>query len=380
MNEYGEGAPAYLTFRVSAQQGPIAAFAEEEAWRARKRYPQIMGAGLPVFHITRELDHGGWEILGCGGNAPQDARDVLASHFLRMANRTEGAEQAAAREAADTLDWVALDEMTVLGCRYRVVRVEQFIRMGQDGPEPPRPSDPDPARSRPGEGNDVPSRTKGFVIDPYTDTGLADGLLRFDLTQFIRARGNAPDEVYDDAKAATRTHPGAVLLPTEYAIAERVDGHWKPHGASCTSPQGARDALASHFRVFAPVLDGLGPTEREQYARAADRLDDQRGAGITVAGRRFRITRVEQFVRIGPDGPEPPRPSDFDPYPPPAAQVKQMKEDGSWRDEDGPPEPLSEDQRELWALLEKERERKQGLQKEREEKRGEERERGARQE
>lgn len=47
--------------------------------------------------------------------------------------------------AAVRLDWEKIDEMTVLGTRYRVVRAERFIRTGPDGPEPPRPSDPDPA-------------------------------------------------------------------------------------------------------------------------------------------------------------------------------------------------------------------------------------------
>ncbi|MFI1013714.1 DUF5954 family protein [Streptomyces sp. NPDC020965] len=379
MNEYGEGAPAYLTFRVTAQPGPIAAFAEEEAWRARERYPQIMGMGLPVFHYTRELDHGGWEILGCGGHAPQDARDLLASYFLRMANAcaSDDRTKTGALAAAERLDWVALNELRVLGRRYRVVRAEQFIRMGPDGPEPPRPSDPDPARSRPGEANDIPSRTQGFVLDPYTGTGLSDGLLRFDLSQFVRARWAAPDEMYIDARAARRSHPGAVLLPAEFAIAEKSDdGRWLPHSASSSSPQGARDALASHFRVYAPVMDGLSAAEREEYARAADRLDEKRGTGVAVAGRRFRVTRVEQLVRIGPDGPEPPRPSDHDPYPPPAAQVQQLKAEGRWRDEDTEPEPMTAEQRELWRLLEKERDRRRSVRREREERQRRERERG----
>ncbi|GGZ19161.1 hypothetical protein GCM10010387_09810 [Streptomyces inusitatus] len=321
MNEHGEGAPAYLTFRVTARPGPVAALAEEEAWRARERYPEILGMGPPVFHHTRELDHGGWEILGLGGPTPQCARDALGSHFRLTASGSEGKRKARALAAAEKLDRVALDELRVLGRRHRVVRVEQFIRMGPDGPEPPRPSDPDPARGWPGEAYKVPARTKGFVIDPYTDTGLSDGLLRHDLSKFVIARGTAPEEVYLDARAALETHPGAVLLPAEFAVAEWDEGHWRPHTTSCSSPQDARDTLALHFRVFLPATERLTGEERRAYAEAADRLDAERGTGIAVLGHRFRVIRVEQSVRVGPDGPEPPRPSDDDPDPPPAVRA-----------------------------------------------------------
>lgn len=39
---------------MTVQDGPIAAFADEEAWRARERYPTIVGMGLPVFVAARE--------------------------------------------------------------------------------------------------------------------------------------------------------------------------------------------------------------------------------------------------------------------------------------------------------------------------------------
>lgn len=39
------------------------------------------------------------------------------------------------------------------------------------------------------------------------------------------------------------------------------------------------------------------------YATAADQLDAERADELTVAGRRFRVVRVERLVRIGPDGP-----------------------------------------------------------------------------
>ncbi|MEU0698088.1 DUF5954 family protein [Streptomyces niveus] len=366
MNAYGEGLPAYRTIRMTLQEGPIAAFADEEAWRARERYPTIVGMGLPVFVVATESERGGWEILGSAVDTPQSVRDSLGSHFRRLAK--EAAETGRAgdrkkyRAAYEKLDRVAVDELRVLGTRYRVVRVEQFIRLGPDGPEPPRPSDPDPGEV--GEAHRLPSRIKGFVIDPYIGTGMAEGLLKFDLMQFVLKAGTAPPDVRGDSLRAVETHPGGVLLPAEFAIAEcGGDGQWKPHSGAAPSPQAARDRLAVDFRVMTPIRQRLGEAEREEYARAADRLDEKRGAGIAVAGRRYRVARVEQLVRIGPDGPEGPRPSDFDPDPPIEAHTRQLREqglldgDGDGEDEDESRE-LNEEVQEIKRLMEKEEARR----------------------
>ncbi|MEU0951987.1 DUF5954 family protein [Streptomyces niveus] len=368
MNAYGEGLPAYRTIRMTLQEGPIAAFADEEAWRARERYPTIVGMGLPVFVVVTESERGGWEILGSAGDTPQSVRDSLGSHFRRLAK--EAAETGRAgdrkkyRAAYEKLDRVAVDELRVLGTRYRVVRVEQFIRLGPDGPEPPRPSDPDPGEV--GEAHRLPSRIKGFVIDPYIGTGMAEGLLKFDLMQFVLKAGTVPPDVRGDSLRAVETHPGGVLLPAEFAIAEcGGDGQWKPHSGAAPSPQAARDRLAVDFRVMTPIRQRLGEAEREEYARAADRLDEKRGAGIAVAGRRYRVARVEQLVRIGPDGPEGPRPSDFDPDPPIEAHTRQLREqglldgdgDGDGDDEDESRE-LNEEVQEIKRLMEKEEARR----------------------
>ncbi|WP_241671827.1 DUF5954 family protein [Streptomyces sp. IB2014 016-6] len=364
MNAYGEGLPAYRTIRMTVQDGPIAAFADEEAWRARERYPTIVGMGLPVFVAATESERGGWEILGSAGDTPQSVRDSLGSHFRRLAKEAAEAGRAGDRKkyraAYEKLDRVAVDELRVLGTRYRVVRVEQFIRLGPDGPEPPRPSDPDPGEV--GEAHRLPGRIKGFVIDPYIGTGMAEGLLKFDLMQFVLKAGTAPPDVRGDSLRAVETHPGGVLLPAEFAIAEcGGDGQWKPHSGAAPSPQAARDRLAVDFRVMTPIQQRLSEAEREEYARAADRLDEKRGAGIAVAGRRYRVARVEQLVRIGPDGPEGPRPSDFDPDPPIEAHARQLSEQDRLGDEPEDEDTsleLNEEVREIRRLMEKEEARR----------------------
>jgi hypothetical protein len=92
------------------------------------------------------------------------------------------------------------------------------------------------------------------------------------------------------------------------------------------TPQGARDALAGYLRVMAPWQLDLDPGQRTVYDAAAEQMAAERADEITVAGRRFRIVRVERLVRIGPDGPEGSRPSGPDPQPPVKVQDQQLRE------------------------------------------------------
>ncbi|WHM40296.1 DUF5954 family protein [Streptomyces sp. BPTC-684] len=357
MNGYEDKVPAFLTVRVTPQEGPIAAFAEQEAWQARKRYPEILGVGVPEFFHARECETGGWELPEYSSDTPQGARDGLGARFRGLAQDASGAGDDKARRkwlaAAARMDREVVDEVRVLGERFRIVRASRFIRMGPSGPEPPRPSDPDPGEA--GESHRVPSRTKGFVIDPYTGTGLADGILKLDLVRFVGSAPGAPREVTDDAWRAAERYPGGVLLPAVFMVSEREDGKWRAHdpGAAYATPQGARDSLAGWLRVMAPFMLKLDDATRAVYAEGADRLDDKRRNALSVADRRFRVTRVERLVRIGPDGPEGPRPSDFDPELPVDIQVCRLKEQGLWKEEDEPIE-LDERTQELSRLWEQE--------------------------
>ncbi|MEU6735621.1 DUF5954 family protein [Streptomyces physcomitrii] len=338
MTGYEDRVPAYLTFRVAPQEGPIAAFADQEAWLARERYPDLMGVGLGEFFYATERDAGGWELSEWGTEAPQGARDSLGSQFRMWAKAAEEAGDAKAQKAwtaaAVRLDWEPLDEIRVRGERFRIVRASKFVRMGRSGPEPPRPSDPDPAEV--GEGSRQPRRTKGFVVDPYTTSGLSDSILKLDLVQFIGTSPGNPPEVRDDAVRAAENCPGGVLLPAVFMTSERQEGRWiaQNPGSSNGTPQEARDALARWLRVMAPFSLKLSEEKRAEYARAADQLDEKRANSLSVDGRRFRITRVERLVRIGPDGPEGPRPSDFDPEPPVEIHDRRLKEQGLWDEDD----------------------------------------------
>ncbi len=361
MPDQSDSVPVYRTIRMTAPPEPEAARADADAWHARESYPEILGARRPVFGVARERDQGGWELQShVSAGAPQECRDGLASTFRGLAHEASAAGDQATHDeytaAAVRLDWERLDEMTVCGSRYRVVRAEQFIRLGPTGPEPPRPSDPDPAPT--GESHQFPDPVAGFVVDPYTATGMSEGILKHELLCMVWEEGSVPDRVWMDSRRAVRSHPGGVLLPATFVMAELVDGNWAPAADASSSPQGARDVLALDLRVVAPIVRKLSGKDRERYARAADRLDRRRGFELLVGGRHFRLVRVERLLRIGPDGPEGPRRSDPDPEQPVMVHDQQLKAQGINYDEEQPPREPTEEQREMIALFQQEEARR----------------------
>jgi hypothetical protein len=315
----------------SGAADPSPGSAEAEARHALDAYPTLVTAGL-VFSCLEEV-HRRWLIFSTGNDTPRQAQDDLAHHFLAFASEfADEAVREEFRRAADLLDGERRDELTVAGRRFRIGRIEKSARLGPDGPEPPRSSDPD---SSPGTTHSLPKRSLGF-IDSNALTGTAAAVMRYAL------HNKAPEfdtaEMRHDAARALDTHPRLMLLPAEFAIAEEIHGRWRPFtGGSEVTPQAARDALITYFRViipgpdspdetFARIADELGhkspgPAVCEEYAKAADLLHRRRLDDFRVAGRHFRIMRIDQMVRLGPDGPEPPRPSDHDRYGPPAAHL-----------------------------------------------------------
>jgi hypothetical protein len=317
MNSHGDDS-AHRAAPGPAPEDPVAALADVEAWKARKIYPSTLLAGGPVFGLARERPDGGWELRPYfSGLAPQDARDGLSWYLRKLAHDADDAARADYLAAGDRLDREAPNEVTVRGERFRVVRAERYIRMGPDGPEPPRATDPDHTPD-PGPGGDPVAAldpATGLVIEPVP-SGSAEGILDAELLAALRKNDTLPSDVHDDFRDAARTHPGTVLLPASFMTAEREGGRWRPHSTgTAATPRDARDGLAVHLRVLAPWQGDLNPEEHEVYKRAADRLDAEQPNELDVAGRHFRIVRVERLVRVGPDGPEGPRPSDLDPLP-----------------------------------------------------------------
>ncbi|MFJ2443057.1 MULTISPECIES: DUF5954 family protein [unclassified Streptomyces] len=366
MAELGDNVPAYRTIRVSGPDGPVEAVADVAAWQARERYPDILSAGGPLFGVVREREAGGWELIAAfSARTPQDARDTMGSRFRELAQELGRAGDTAARDecmrAAERTEWEKTDGMTVLGVRYRIARAECFVRSGPEGPEPPRPTDPDPMTA--GESYRAPDPADGFVFDPAIPTGMSEGILKVELLAMVPMSGVVPDGIREDAQHALYSHPGGVLLPATYMTAKKVHGHWRPNStATRTTPQGARDSLAMVLRVMIPWRGGLDEEERAPYSAAADRLDAERADELEVEGLHFRVVRIERLVRIGPDGPEGPRPCDPDPQLPVMAQHQEWIDQGLAAEDDEDSDAsveLDESARKLKDLFDEEEARRE---------------------
>jgi hypothetical protein len=354
VSDYRDVVPGYRTIRVGPLASRAAQVADDQAWLAREPYPDLAFAGGAAFGVAHELELGGWELhrfYSC--SYPQEARDGLGSDFRRLAaQHPEGsAAHAECMRAAERMDREVVDELTVLGTPYRIIRAEQFIRTGPLGPEPPRPTDPDP--DEPGPSYERLDPAEGFVIDPVSATGMSEGILKTELLDIARQVGSVPEEVRDDLRRAAHTHPGGVLLPPGFTIGTLTRGKWGPVSTTVSvSPQAARDNLVGYLRVSLPARLDLSEEKRAVYAAAADVIEQDRANEVTAAGRRFRVVRVERLVRIGPDGPEGPRPSDPDPEPP-VMQLPPVPED----EEDRPVE-YSEETKRFIRLFEEEEKRR----------------------
>jgi hypothetical protein len=138
MNGRHDDVPGYRTIRVTASDASAAAPADAAAWRARDTYPELRFGG-PAFGVAEEREQGGWELHRYfSALAPQDARDSMGSHFRRLAQAAEqSGDQAAQQEcmrAARRMDWEAVNDMTVLGTRYRCGDLRRVLALSGHQP------------------------------------------------------------------------------------------------------------------------------------------------------------------------------------------------------------------------------------------------------
>ena len=339
MKDYPKNLPRHLTFRVARRDDPVCEVTEQDALRSAERYPHVVLRG-PVFGFAeqRPADRPGWRLLSeVADGFPQQARDGLNSHLWHRAKRetAPGDElRAELLAAVARLEREPLDELEVAGVRYRVVRADEFARMGPEGIEGPRPTDPDTPRRDLADRSPRPSanRTRGFFADHATPTGIMESIQRMELLSLRYRAARIPSEVRYDSERALATHPGVVLLPAMFTFAERKSASWEPKAALQHTPCDARATLYAYLAEFLPKLEQeVSAQDARGYARAAEefRSGPPRDE-VTVLGRRFQVIRVERLMRIGPDGPEPPRPSDRDPYGPsrihpPLAEVEERE-------------------------------------------------------
>lgn len=303
---------------------PAAWVREADAVDASLLYPGFALRG-PVFGVAVQEPAMGpeWRVLKPVVNGmPQMCRDTLNSHlWFRAKDDTD--DPAVRREllaAVQVLERERVNEVEACGVRYRIVRGDEFSHCdGTDRLEPPRPTDPEPAeRTWERRAAHTPSPDLDLVLDPDPkDDGPMAGAVRAGLRDFAYRGVRFPADMRRDSEGAAHSHPQIVLLPICFSVVERERTGWEPALALQATPHDARRVLYDAMGEMWPMLYRFGDEKRAVYEKAAEefralgRADEAR-----VAGRRFQVCRVERMLRMGPDGPETPRPSDIDEYGP----------------------------------------------------------------
>ncbi|MCD0449289.1 DUF5954 family protein [Actinocorallia sp. API 0066] len=308
--------------KINAVAGlePAAMVRDHELGERMKALPKLFPAGSPDFGFAVQTGDS-WRIGCAGGGDPLGARITLASRLRRAARRPETPPETgrAMLAAADKLEPpegepLAKDEWEIGDRRYRIIRIEKYTLINNGVMEPPRHTDTDPPKE---------SRLlEGHPIDPLAPSGPWETQLRLNLLTYQPIPGTVPEQIQAEARHAHRTHPGIIVLPPEFTVVEIEGSSYKPLTGG-RGPDDARRGLAAHFSQILPRLrefqgDPPTPAELAKWQRAATWIEEHPNHQHEweVLGRRFRTIRVSRFLRVGRDGPEPPRPSDPSVYDP----------------------------------------------------------------
>ncbi|WP_433463624.1 DUF5954 family protein [Spirillospora sp. CA-128828] len=298
---------------VAARLDPVAAVRDRELGERIQRYPKIFPAGSPDFGHAVQFGNE-WRIGSLGADDPSSARYSLAIDLRTAAEETDPATARAMLAAAARLDpedgeQLAKDEWETGDRRYRIIRIEKFILIGDRVMEPPRSTDAD-------LGPD--GLLRDHPLDPAAPCGQWEAQLRLNLVGRMPVPGTVPDIIRTEARHAIRTHPGVVLLPPTFLALEIEDDAWGPLTGG-DDPEETRDRLARHFTDLLPRFrdfqgDPASAAELAEWAAIADGIRATPGHSFSVRGREFRTVRVCRMLRLGRDGPESPRPSDQERY------------------------------------------------------------------
>ncbi|GHF65786.1 hypothetical protein GCM10010218_54200 [Streptomyces mashuensis] len=339
-------------------EGPVEAVVEADALDAALDLNRVMVRG-PLFGVAAQGagEAPRWRVVvAVEAGCPQQARDSLNSLFwFRAKDEAQNAvERRALLAAVARLERERVDELTVLGTRYRVVRAEEYAGLGRDGIEQPRPTDPEPAVPDWERGSRGPRIDDGLVLDPEAPVTPVLAAERLALRDLDYAGARYPEDVCSDSRQALTTHPDVMLLPPVFRVVEK-DGAggtqgWKVGSGVHVSAHEARRSLDFALAWFEPRRRGLIPWDTDdwtvdartvaaegsdpaagelaEYVQAADRLRTERANQLEVRGTVYQICRARRLLRWGPDGPEGPRPSDTNSHPP-APIHPHLDEDGN---------------------------------------------------
>ncbi|MFJ2774742.1 DUF5954 family protein [Streptomyces sp. NPDC087300] len=325
---------------VRIPQEPVEAAMEADAVDAIHTQDVVVRG--PLFGVAAQdaADGPRWRVVASvRASFAQEARDSLNSLlWFRAKDDTEDRAQRRTLLAAVTrLENERVDELTVLGTRYRIVRAEEYAGTGPEGIEQPRPTDPEPVipdwtRTSRGRALDA-----DLILDPAAPLTPAQAMERLILRTMAYSGSQYPADVLHDSHRATITHPDVLLLPTTFLAVERTSTGWKRASDLHASAHDARKTLDNRLTHWQPRLRGLIPlhappdtdahslvaagtatpgSELAAYAAASHRLRAGRINQIKVHNTLYRIARARRLLRWGPDGPEGPRPSDTDDHDP----------------------------------------------------------------
>ncbi|NML54715.1 hypothetical protein HHL19_19085 [Streptomyces sp. R302] len=334
---------------------PVEAAMEADALDAAARHTSLAVRG-PLFGVAAQDQDGRrrWRVVvevthGC----PQQARDALNSllWFQAKDEAQSRQERRALLAGVARLEKEPVDELTVLGTRYRVVRAEEYAAVDELGAiETPRPTDPEPLTRDWSSGARSPRVDAGLVLDPDAPLSPLQAAERVALRPLAYSGIRFPDPVLTDSARAVESHPDVLLMPAAFLIVERSGGgSWSPGSGLQATAHHARRILDFALTWMEPRTRGLIPYDADrtvdarhpatgttdkaaaalkEFAEAADRLRAGRCDEVEAHGTVYRIARSRRLLRWGPDGPESPRPSDTSTHTP-AALHPRLDEDGT---------------------------------------------------
>ncbi|MFE2561610.1 DUF5954 family protein [Streptomyces sp. NPDC059352] len=356
MSEEDAG-PGEWPVAVRVPVEPVEAAMEADALDAAVRHSALAVRG-PLFGVAAQGQDDGrrWRVVvGVTHGCPQRARDALNSllWFRTKDEAKSRSERRALLAAVARLETEYVDELTVLGTRYRVVRAEEYAALDEHGGiETPRPTDPEPLTPdwSPGAGACSPRVDDDLVLDPDAPLSPLQAAERVALRPLAYSGTTFPGPVLADSARAVESHPDVLLMPAAFLIVERSgNGPWSPGSGLQATAHDARRTLDFALTWMEPRTRGLIPhdadrmvdarypaagnaeaavAELKEFAQAADRLRVGRCDETEAHGTVYRIARTRRLLRWGPDGPEGPRPSDISTHAP-AALHPRLDEDGT---------------------------------------------------
>ncbi|GLV87746.1 hypothetical protein Slala03_74350 [Streptomyces lavendulae subsp. lavendulae] len=357
--DMGPGGARPVVVRVPV--GPVEAVVEADAADAAKQLADLAVRG-PLFGVAAQDVRGGpgWSVVrpvtaGC----PQQARDSLNSllWFRAKDEARDRQERCALLAAVARLEAERVDDLTVAGTRYRIVRAEEYAGSGPTGIEEPRPTDPEPAVPDWTRGARRAEIDAGLVLDPDAPVTPMQAAERLALRDLSYAGTRYPAMVLADSQRALETHPDVLLLPATFTVMEKTDRGWKPVSGPHVSAHDARRSLDFALTWAWPRMHGLIPFDADDTAdartltaaghapgtaagqlatcaEAADRLRAGLVNRLEVGDSVYLIGRVRRLVRWGTDGPEGPRPTDTNGHDPGRIHPV-LDEDGNILPEEG---------------------------------------------